>query len=82
MATEECDAHIRYKQAYINAEEQDVVIVKSPVGMPGRAIRNAFLERVTNGERIMGKCRHCVKSCNPAETPYCISKALINAVIG
>ena len=82
VATDECDAHERYKQAYIDATKQDVVIVKSPVGMPGRAIKNAFLERVAAGERIMGKCRHCVKNCNPSTTPYCISKALINAVTG
>lgn len=82
VATHECDADEKYKLAYINASKEDVVIVKSPVGMPGRAIRNAFLERVKSGERIMGKCRQCVKTCNPATTPYCISQALINAAIG
>lgn len=82
VATHECDADEKYKLAYINAKKEDVVIVKSPVGMPGRAIKNAFLERVKSGERIMGKCRHCVKTCNPATTPYCISQALINAAIG
>lgn len=82
VATYECDADIRYKEAYVNATPEDVVIVKSPVGMPGRAIKNDFLERVSTGERIMGKCRKCVKSCKPAETPYCISQALINAAIG
>lgn len=82
VTTYECDASDEYKQAYINAKEEDITIVKSPVGMPGRAIKNEFLERVSNGERIMGKCRRCVKSCKPDITPYCISKALINAVIG
>lgn len=82
VATNECDADIRYKEAYVKATLQDVVIIKSPVGMPGRAIKNEFLERVLKGERIMGKCRKCVKSCKPAETPYCISQALINAAIG
>ena len=82
VATHECDADEKYKLAYINASKEDVVIVKSPVGMPGRAIKNAFLERVKSGERIMGKCRQCVKTCNPATTPYCISQALINAAIG
>lgn len=82
VATHECDANEKYKEAYINAKEEDVVIVKSPVGMPGRAIRNNFLERVAKGERFLGKCRHCVKSCNPATTPYCISRALIQAALG
>ena len=39
VTTEECDADIAYKEAYINAKEEDIVIVKSPVGMPGRAIK-------------------------------------------
>lgn len=82
VATEECDAADSYKEAYVNAKEEDIVIVKSPVGMPGRALYNKFMERVSEGERIMGKCRQCVKSCNPATTPYCISQALINAAIG
>lgn len=82
VTTHECDADVRYKQAYIDATDDDVVIVKSPVGMPGRAIKNEFLEKVAAGERFLGKCRRCVKSCNPATTPYCISQALINAAIG
>lgn len=49
VTTEECDADIAYKEAYINAKEEDIVIVKSPVGMPGRAIKNKFLERVAQG---------------------------------
>ncbi len=82
VATHECDASEAYKQVYINATKEDVVIVKSPVGLPGRAIHNLFLDHVEAGERIMGKCRQCVKSCNPATSPYCISQALINAAIG
>ena len=82
VATYECDAADSYKEAYINSKEEDIVIVKSPVGMPGRALYNKFMERVEAGERLMGKCRKCVKSCNPATTPYCISQALINADIG
>lgn len=82
VATYECDADEKYKEAYIRAKEEDIIIVKSPVGMPGRAIKNNFLTRVVDGERFLGKCRHCVKSCNPAITPYCISRALVQAAIG
>lgn len=82
VATYECDAHENYKKAYLEAQESDIVIVKSPVGMPGRAIRNAFMKRVESGERIMGKCRRCVKTCDPSSVPYCISQALINAATG
>ena len=82
VTTEECDASDAYKQAYIRAKKEDIVIVKSPVGMPGRAIHNTFLERVANGERFMRGCRQCIKTCNPATAPYCITEALVNAVEG
>mgnify|MGYP001217265832 CR=1 FL=1 len=82
MTTEECDADIAYKEAYINAKEEDIVIVKSPVGMPGRAIKNKFLERVAQGPVKVERCFRCLEHCNPAETPYCITKALINAAEG
>ena len=83
VTTEECDADERYKQAYIKAREEDVMLVKSPVGMPGRAIRNSFAERVMGGEKLPPKrCRGCIKGCKPAEIPYCITEALIQAVKG
>ena len=82
VTTEECDADIKYKEAYINASQEDIRIVKSPVGMPGRAIRNAFLERAEKGKIPHGPCHGCIKTCNPADTPYCITEALVNAVKG
>lgn len=83
VTTEECDADIRYKQAYIRAAEEDIIIVKSPVGMPGRAIKNSLTEKVMGGEKIPhGPCRRCLEKCNPAETPYCITEALIHAARG
>lgn len=83
VTTEECDADIRYKEAYLQAGPEDILIVKSPVGMPGRAIRNPFIERVMTGERkAPERCVRCLRSCNPAETPYCITEALINAAQG
>lgn len=82
VTTEECDADIRYKEAYINCKKEDIIIVKSPVGMPGRAIRNEFTDRAGQ-ERIPVKhCYQCISRCNPAETPYCITKALENAARG
>jgi len=82
VTTKECDADMAYKQAYLNAKEEDIVIVKSPVGMPGRAIKNKFLERVADGPIKVERCFSCLEHCNPAETPYCITKALINAAEG
>ena len=82
VTTRECDAAEEYKQAYINAKEEDIIIVQSPVGMPGRAILNPFMQKVKE-ERIAPKrCHNCIISCKPAETPYCITDALSNAADG
>ena len=83
ITTKECDADSAYKDAYLKAQKEDIVLVSSPVGMPGRAIRNPFLERVEKGEvQRPKKCFGCLKHCNPAEIPYCITEALIHAVKG
>ena len=83
VTTEECDADIRYKEAYLNARKEDIVIVKSPVGMPGRAILNPFMKKVKELGRIApAHCFQCLKHCNPGTTPYCITQALINAAKG
>ena len=80
VTTYECDAPDSYKQAYIKAAKEDIVLVKSPVGMPGRAIRNGFVEKAKEGRIPHGACKLCVSTCKPAETPYCITEALVNAV--
>ena len=82
VATNECDASEEFKKAYINAKEEDIKIIKSPVGMPGRAIYNEFIQKTENEECHIDKCYNCIKTCNVATTPYCITKALINAVKG
>jgi len=83
VATEECDADDRFKQAYVNAKSEDLVIIESPVGMPGRAIWNDFLQRVKEGLKNPVHCPfHCITSCNCTDSPYCIALALKNAVRG
>ncbi len=82
VATKECDADDAYKKAYIDAGESDVTIIESPVGMPGRALKNAFLEQVKQKKMKIGKCYGCLEKCNPANIPYCITDALIKAVKG
>lgn len=82
VATEECDADIRFKEAYVNAKAEDVRIIQSPVGMPGRAVANAFLDRVAKGRQPVSKCLGCLSKCKPSETPYCITEALVKAVTG
>jgi NAD(P)H-dependent flavin oxidoreductase YrpB (nitropropane dioxygenase family) len=83
VTTEECDASDTFKQTYIQAEEKDIEIIKSPVGMPGRAIYNAFLQKVKNGEKQPARCPvHCIKTCDISKSPYCIVSALYNAFRG
>lgn len=80
LATNECSMSIKCKQLIIDSEEQDMAIIKSPVGMPGRAIRNELVERVERGERFPISCSyHCLRTCNPREASFCIAAALIGA---
>lgn len=82
VTTFECDAPGEYKQSYLNAGKEDIALIKSPVGMPGRAIRNAFYEKTLQGKIPHGLCHLCVSTCKPAQTPYCITDALVNAAKG
>ncbi|MBQ7776569.1 MAG: nitronate monooxygenase [Lachnospiraceae bacterium] len=83
VATVECDAADGFKQKYVEATKEDVQLVTSPVGMPGRAVRNSFVERVEAGvKEPITKCYGCIKNCKPAEIPYCITKALITSARG
>lgn len=83
VTTNECDASDVFKQTYINAREEDIVIINSPVGMPGRAIFNPFLEAVCNGLKHPFACPYnCIVTCKKENAPYCISLALYHAKNG
>jgi nitronate monooxygenase len=83
VTTEECDASMSFKQAYIDADENDMEIIQSPVGMIGRAINNSFIDKVKAGLKMPIKCPfHCIKTCEVSSSPYCIIKALYNAYKG
>lgn len=82
VATKECDAAESFKNMYVNAKESDVTLVQSPVHMTGRALLNPFVERFRKGRIPVTNCFHCLKTCDPKTTPYCITQALINAVEG
>jgi NAD(P)H-dependent flavin oxidoreductase YrpB (nitropropane dioxygenase family) len=82
VATDECDAHINFKKAYINAQDDTIKIVVSPLGMPGRAIDNNHVKTVEATGKKITKCFGCLKQCNPATAPYCITEALVKAVDG
>ena len=66
VLTKECDVADAFKLAYLNARKEDVVLIDSPVGLPGRAIRNRFLDRLFSGEDVYGgECRRgCLKKCS------------------
>ena len=83
VGTWECDASLTFKKAFLEATNEDQVIIQSPVGMPGRAITSPFLDDVFKGLKKPLKCiYHCIKTCDPQNSPYCIGMALINAQRG
>ncbi len=80
VATHECDADPRFKQAYLSCREEDILIIQSPVGMPGRAIRGPFLEAIARGDKKVFRCpSRCLESCEAGKARYCISEALDSA---
>ena len=83
VTTEECDASIEFKKVYLNSIKEDIVIIKSPVGMPGRAIKNTFIKEVADGKKQPYKCPyHCILPCDYKKSPYCIAYALVSAAKG
>ncbi|HSA05261.1 MAG TPA: nitronate monooxygenase, partial [Tenuifilaceae bacterium] len=83
VTTIECDASDAFKQTYIDATEKDIEIIKSPVGMPGRAIGNSFIEKVRLGYKQPIRCPFkCIRTCDVSSSPYCIITALFNAFRG
>jgi len=83
VATHECDADPAFKQLYVDATPEDIVIINSPVGMPGRAIRNKYIDDVESGEKHPYKCAyHCILTCDYTNSPYCIAHALMSAQKG
>ena len=83
VATHECDASLAFKEAYVQCKKEDLTIIDSPVGLPGRAIKNIFLERISAGITKPVKCPwKCLKTCEFESSPYCICVALTNAKKG
>jgi len=80
IGTHECDAPESFKQVYLNATKEEITLVGSPVGMPGRAINNQFAKVIADRRVPVKRCTDCLIPCNPKNTPYCISQALVNAV--
>ncbi|MCG2712593.1 MAG: nitronate monooxygenase family protein [Candidatus Omnitrophica bacterium] len=83
VATHECSVPDEFKKLYLDARKEDIVIIKSPVGLPGRSLKTSLIKRVVEGKREAFRCNYrCLKTCDPSSAPYCIAKALFNAVTG
>jgi len=83
VATKECDASEEFKDLYIKCKKEDIVIIKSPLGLFGRAINNKFLQDVASGLKKPFACPwKCLKVCDFTKAPYCIGLALTSAKMG
>ena len=83
VCTEECDVSQEFKQAYLDAKKEDIAIIKSPVGMPGRAIYNKFLKDLEIKGKLKINCPYrCLSVCKVSEAKYCIAQALLNSYFG
>lgn len=83
VATFECSVSDNFKQLYLSAKKEDILIINSPVGLPGRVIRTKFIDKIVSGKKMQIKCSYqCLKTCDPDTVPYCIAAALFAAVSG
>lgn len=83
VTTTECDASDTFKNVFINAKQEDIKIIQSPVGMPGRAINGEFIQNVEKGLEKPKSCPfHCIKTCDYTKSPYCIVQCLYQAAKG
>jgi NAD(P)H-dependent flavin oxidoreductase YrpB (nitropropane dioxygenase family) len=80
VASEECEVSPKFKDLYLNSRPEDSVLIDSPVGLPGRAIRNQLTERLLAEKKLtIDKCNGCLKHCTHS---FCIFDALEKAVDG
>ncbi len=83
VATDECDVNFEFKKAFVDCTKEDLVLINSPLGLPGRAIKSKFLTELADGIKKPINCLwKCLKTCNLKQAPYCIAEALTNARIG
>lgn len=83
VTTNECDASIEFKQNYLSCSSNDITIIDSPVGLPGRVITNNFVQEIQAGKRKPINCSwKCLKTCDFKKVQFCIADALFNAATG
>ncbi len=80
VASEECDAPLTFKQTYVNAVKDDLVLLKTTVGLQGRAIKNNFTNLLSGPNKLkIAKCQDCLKNCSYR---FCTLDSLITSVNG
>ena len=83
VATYECDASDEFKKAYVDCNQEAIMIINSPVGLPGRVIKSPFINDISTGKKKPFHCPyHCITTCKCQESPFCIALALGNAKQG
>jgi nitronate monooxygenase len=83
VCTDECDTSIEYKETYVGCKKEDILVIESPLGLPLRVIRNAFVDNILNGQKVKFRCPYkCLLTCDPDKSAYCIAEALVNAYRG
>jgi nitronate monooxygenase len=80
VASEECDAPLAFKEKYVNANKEDLVLVKTTVGLQGRAINNNFTKLISGSNKLkIAKCHDCLKNCSYR---FCTLDSLLTSVSG
>lgn len=80
VASKECDAADAFKQKYVQCQEGDTVLIKTTVGLQGRAIKNSFVEKISGDKKLkIKKCISCLKNCSHR---FCTLDSLITSVEG
>ena len=78
-ASEEANGAPALKEYYLKSKPEDVVVIHSPVGLPGRAVRTPFTAKVLEGPVPPTTCDACLKAC---KHNFCIIRSLIRAQQG
>ena len=86
IGTHECDASPILKQVLIDSKEEDIVIVSSPVGYPGRAVKTNLVKTLNPETAKISCISNCIFPCNRGEgarrVGYCIADSLGDAYLG
>lgn len=82
ILTQECDISPSTKSAYLAAENRDITLLESPLGIPARVLRNDLVTALQNGERFQIDCDNCFSNCQGPEASFCIKNALLETAKG